>query len=611
MKDKPISHRQRRPHPHHPGGGVAGGGKILSNGFVRILLAIGGFVALCNLPLFDSPGEVSEVPSSRSGGGTAASAGRVADKPRVSRLDEPPTLPVRRSEDATAAMLRQPSSWVDSEKKLKRKLKVLAERQKEGKDVGVKVLTRYLGEDVPAWVGEGVNEAEWEAEVAKRVAQMKEDEDRWRSDPRNNPMNRAWGAADDGEDDGGSHEVAKAEVHHHEREMAHLPAETLKRTFPEPSRLAGENAVPVLEPTFGTHRPEVDAVFAFADGYSLSQYLGFVESLLATGFTGDIVLAVSHKKALKWGVEEYLRSRSTVVVYEIEWECWDSSNDPVKSDTKEGMHMCSFAHGPYGVPDEETGGNSIRVTDDPRKARPIATARYELYWMWSKKYDGNRWIMLIDARDTWFQSDPFNGLVHADAEDLKKKGGELFFFQENSDVTSLRKSDHNRKWLRAAYNLDLESDPIFDKPVLCSGSTMGEQMALEPYLRAVVEQFDETQCFWKGCDQAFHNYLHYNHILEGAEGIGQIKLFDQGKGIINNLGAMRSKPLAQWGLLDAKTKAVLNWDKTLSPVAHQWDRDDELRDIVKDRRDQMYMGWKTNGKKEGKNWVAKFDNVKV
>ena len=124
---------------------------------------------------------------------------------------------------------------------------------------------------------------------------------------------------------------------------------------------------------------------------------------------------------------------------------------------------------------------------------------------------------------------------------------------------------------------------FFDKPIICSGSTMGQKVAMEPYLRAMVAQFDETKCKLKGCDQGFHNYLYYSNSLLPLTGVKEVKVFEQGTGIINNLGVLRTKPLREWGILNDEN-TVLNWDKSVSAVAHQFDRDDELNKHLKEVR---------------------------
>ncbi len=65
----------------------------------------------------------------------------------------------------------------------------------------------------------------------------------------------------------------------------------------------GMEAVVLLEPTIGKHWPSKDTVFLFAEGYDLSIYLCFVESLCETGFDGDIVLSLSALENLKKGIE--------------------------------------------------------------------------------------------------------------------------------------------------------------------------------------------------------------------------------------------------------------------------------------------------------------------
>ena len=151
--------------------------------------------------------------------------------------------------------------------------------------------------------------------------------------------------------------------------------------------------------------------------------------------------------------------------------------------------------------------------------------------------------------------------------------------KENAKESNIGKSTFNSRWLKDAYGTD-KVQPFFDKPIICSGSTMGQQIAMEPYLRAMVTQFDDTKCKLKGCDQGFHNYLYYSNSLSNVKGIKEVIEFEQGTGIINNLGVLRSKPLREWGLLNDEN-VVLNWDGSVSAVAHQFDRDDELNKHLK------------------------------
>ena len=504
--------------------------------------------------------------------------------------------------EATAAMLAQPSSFVDGEKKLKAELRKLKERQAKGMDRGVKTLTQWLGDDIPAWTTKE-NEVEWTKKVEQRKAELKAEDDKfWAKvqdhvEEEKDRVQAAMGKIvamktvvvqeDEAEDTAKEGKVKKAAVTAATKKDG---AEPIKE-YPSPAAMVGSDAVVILEPTFGKHRPDEDAIFAFAEGYDIKIYLAFMESLKATGFTGDVVLSVSSLDKLKPGVEKYLRAQPNLVVYTVDWKCYTGSGK-LASGPKEGMRMCQFS-GMYGTSDADSPDAKPQPADDPREARPVATARYELYWAWSLAYHANSWLMLIDSRDAVFQTDPFKGLPREDDE--QAESGQLYFFEENAEATTIGQSQFNSRWLKTAYGVDNVS-PFFDKPVVCSGSTMGEQVAIEAYLRAMVVQFDETHCKVKGCDQGFHNYLHYSHGLEGVKGIQSVKLWEQGKGIINNLGLLRDKPLRERGLLKEGTNEVLNWDGSISPVAHQFDRDNELKGIVNGYKVNWLDKWNSGGR---------------
>jgi hypothetical protein len=87
------------------------------------------------------------------------------------------------SHAATARMEAQSSRWVDGEKKLKQKLQVLYDRQQQGHDLGVPVLTRWLGDDFPAYVTPDMNidVAEWKQQVQEKYAEMRKEEEEWQA----------------------------------------------------------------------------------------------------------------------------------------------------------------------------------------------------------------------------------------------------------------------------------------------------------------------------------------------------------------------------------------------------------------------------------------------
>lgn len=331
--------------------------------------------------------------------------------------------------------------------------------------------------------------------------------------------------------------------------------------FPPPVKAAGPNATIILKPTFGVHQPDKDAVFVFAEGYDLKVYALFVVSLRKTGFNGDIVMSVSSREKLKPGVENFLQQQN-VVAY------------------------CLGIHDKQNLIDSMYSDSNGKPLRDPRPSRPVATARFELYWVWSLQYRPHSRIMLVDARDVYFQLSPFDALPRTTGG----SGGILHFFEESARETSAAKniesSAYNKRWITASYG-ENAMKKLANRTVICSGGSIGDQVAMETYLRAMVKQWDDRRCKMKGCDQGYHNYLYYSGQLENAIGIKSVIVYKQGEGVFNNLGALRNSPLRKQGIIQEGTDLVLNWDGSISPVAHQFDRDKELGEIMRKRASQM------------------------
>lgn len=275
-----------------------------------------------------------------------------------------------------------------------------------------------------------------------------------------------------------------------------------------------------------------------------------------------------------------------IVIYTPVLTCYNAEREVVDS-AKGGSRTC-IADNLYG---RKHADGSITPIPDPRSPRTVQTLRYEVYWLMCLGMSPHSWILLVDARDTVFQDNPFTSVPRA--TDPSESTGVLYFFGENVEATRLGISKQNRKWLQAAYG-DRVASLLADKPTVCSGATMGEQVALEMYIRAMVAESDSTKVVLVGADQGFHNYLYYSHKLKNAESIHSIVVFDQGEGIVNNMGALRTKELDEWGngklvrteIVPGETNpkkkhryTVLNWDGTIAPVVHQYDRHKSLSEF--------------------------------
>jgi hypothetical protein len=390
--------------------------------------------------------------------------------------------------------------------------------------------------------------------------------------------------------------------HYGDTELFEAPSDVYvlgPTVFPKPTDLIEpRGAVPIVEPAFGSHRPDVDAVFAYFEGYTIPYFLHFVESLRKTGFDGDLVLAIAAKPILNEGIWDYLTQQSHVVIYHSDLDCLDqdmksAASRRILQGTLDTFQMCQLNH-VYGWKSED--GHT--AAPDPREGRVVATLRYEWYWIWLQRYQNNAWIMLLDARDSFFQSNPFAQLPRQSDPQLRQ--GRLYFFGENSNATRLGRSPKNTNWLKNAYG-DHVLETLRQKPTICSGSTMGEVVALEQYLRALINEKDETIIKMAGSDQGFHNYLYYSRKLLNVKAIASLTVWDQGRGAINNLGALRNWPLTEWGNYNLTTRVVANWDGSASSVVHQWDRDHDLHQhLHRLKFRQLSNKWRNKNKNANK-----------
>lgn len=334
---------------------------------------------------------------------------------------------------------------------------------------------------------------------------------------------------------------------------------------------------------YGEHRPDKNAVMAFAHGYQLPQIIHFMTSLWKTGYDGDLVIGVGTNLTAETRsyLEESARVRPGLVVYEIPLSCARKDSCKVV-DLIEQVEI-------------NTETKKIKKSaPDGRPYRRVSVLRYEYYWAWAIKYNAQSLIFIADVRDVYFQLDPIRIFL----EGSSNYEGTLVFFEE---ALKFKESRANSKWIEKTYSSQLK-DELAEKMVVCSGSTLGSQAAVETYARAMVHEFDNTEC--RHCankhDQCFHNYLIHQDRLVGANDgrISKVVVHAQGQGgIVNTVGKVSEvnggKTLGELGLVQNETHTILENDRqTVSAVVHMYDRDGTLKNWINLQTQQEMLDYR-------------------
>lgn len=262
-----------------------------------------------------------------------------------------------------------------------------------------------------------------------------------------------------------------------------------------PIDIVNSPSLVILQPSMGSHRYNTDAIFATGEDIDLNVLVLFLNSIRKTGFNGDIVLSVSERNKMRKGVYEFLRShtgsKNGLVVYEGVFL--------IKEDGSSNYYL----NGMYGI-----DGFAVAV-DDPRQARIPKVARFELFWAWSRNYQEGSRILLLDAADSNFTVNPFSASLGTDRCTQKL---ELHFYEESNSKLSV--PDTVRKIVS-----DEPDEELGECQVASPDAVLGNQYLVEKYLRDMVQTFDDTKCYGKGCDMAVHNYIWFYEYSLFPEGV--------------------------------------------------------------------------------------------
>ncbi|MEO5336669.1 MAG: hypothetical protein H7841_07230 [Magnetospirillum sp. WYHS-4] len=248
------------------------------------------------------------------------------------------------------------------------------------------------------------------------------------------------------------------------------------------------------------HGPEC-LILGAARGYGLAQLRPFLVSLRATGYRGRLCLLMS------------------------------TDADPA---TVTALERARVIVEPFDLP--------------TRPAVEVNTARYLKYLEVLLAHPCEQ-VFLTDTRDVIFQADPF-------ALDLTTS---TCFFMEPDTVT-LGTCATNSHWLRAAFGKAMAAR-IGDRPISCSGTTLGTRRGILDYLKAMIgamAEADPAALTVTGIDQAIHNML----IQDGR--LSDFSLSANGRHVLT-MGHLprESVTLRPDGI-------VANADGTMPAVVHQY-----------------------------------------
>jgi hypothetical protein len=250
-------------------------------------------------------------------------------------------------------------------------------------------------------------------------------------------------------------------------------------------------------------------VMGMATNLHIYAFKTFVGSLRNSGFQGHIILIVEN---LGDGAKEYLESQNVTMKFLKQTNCTFDPSASTRKKNEEDMHHVE------------------RYTcADPYPSLKLRWGRFALlrdYLRDCRECAGP--VLVTDVRDTFFQRDLFG----PDAPPVEG----LQVFEEHP-------SQRTTHWITQGPIEECKKIKIFDRVMLCSGTTIGTRQAMLDYLGAMVQEMQEwmsqPDCCCQsmsGDDQSIHNWLYY----EGKLG-PHVTAVPNAQGLVNTVGVMGSR----------------------------------------------------------------------
>lgn len=179
----------------------------------------------------------------------------------------------------------------------------------------------------------------------------------------------------------------------------------------------------------------------------------------------------------------------------------------------------------------------------------LQALRYNHYYDIVRRSDAD-YILLSDLRDVIFQRDPF---------DPPPCGLELFL--EESHMT-IHSEYFTHRWMRALYGAT-EVAALGDEVASCSGTVIGPRPDMLHYLKEMSQEI-----IWRRRPLGSHDQGVHNHLLRSGR-FGTAVIVPNGHGRVLTMAGMPHVERATTG-------QVLNYDRSVPAILHQYDRHPQL-----------------------------------